>query len=73
MYRIKWFIRKLFKNQKAEKPPAEVISVMDLMKPSGEWGDIYEPWQSYLNISSKAESKVATNQVEYLNEFGTVL
>ena len=43
MYRIKLFIRKLFKKQKAEKPPAEVISVMDLMKPSGEWGDIYEP------------------------------
>ena len=43
MYRIKLFIRKLFKKQKAEKPPAKVISVMDLMKPSGEWGDIYEP------------------------------
>ena len=43
MYRIKWFIRKLFKKQKAEKPPAEVISVMDLIKPSGEWGGIYEP------------------------------
>ena len=42
MYRIKWFIQKLFKNQKVEKPPAKVISVMDLMKPSGEWGDIYE-------------------------------
>ena len=43
MYRIKWFIRKHFKKQKAEKPPAEVISVMDLMKPRGEWGGIYEP------------------------------
>ena len=43
MYRIKWFIRKLFKKQKAEKPPAEVISVKDLIKPCGEWGGIYEP------------------------------
>ena len=43
MYRIKWFIRKLFKKQKAEKPPAEVIARMDLIKPSGEWGGIYEP------------------------------
>ena len=43
MYRIKWFIRKLFKKQKTEKPPAEVISVMDLIKPSEEWGGIYEP------------------------------
>lgn len=43
MYRIKWFIRKLFKKQKKEKPPVEVISLMDLMKPCGEWGGIYEP------------------------------
>ena len=43
MHRIKLFIRKLFKKQKAEKPPAEVISVMDLMNASGEWGGIYEP------------------------------
>ena len=30
-------------------------------------------FESYLNISSKADNEKETNQIEALNEFGTVL